>query len=93
MWSKQYTRRNKQLGESVVWRQGRKNHPGRAEKGKRILKNKESLRNILDNMHHNNICIVGIPEGEECEQGIEDQFKDIMTKNFPNHIKGKDTQA
>ena len=44
-------------------------------------------------MHHNNICIVGIPEGEECEQGIEDQFKDIMTKNFPNHIKGKDTQA
>ena len=35
------------------------------QKEKRILKNEESLRNILGNMKYNNIHIMGIPEGEE----------------------------
>ena len=53
------------------------------------LKNEESLRNILDNMKHN-IGIMGIPEREESEQGIENLFEEIMTENFPNMV-GKDT--
>ena len=54
------------------------------KKEKRILKNEESLRNILDNKKCNNIHMMGIPEGEESKQGIENLFEEIMTKNFPN---------
>ena len=36
-----------------------------------LKKNEKSLRNILDNMKYNNICIMGIPEGGESEKGIE----------------------
>ena len=46
----------------------------------------------MDNMKYNNICIVGIPEGEESEQGIENLIEEIMTKNFPNLVKEEDTQ-
>ena len=70
-----------------------KNNQSEQQKERRILKNKESLRNILDNMKHNNICIMGIPEGEESEQGIENLFEKIMAKNFPNLVKEKDTQV
>ena len=34
-------------------------------------------------MKHKNICIIGIPEGEE-EQGIENLFEKVMMENFPN---------
>ena len=36
---------------------------------------------------------MGIPEGEESEQGIENLFEEIMTENFPNLEKEKDKQA
>ena len=42
-------------------------------------------------MKHNNICIIGIPEGEE-EQGIENLFAKVMMENFPNIMKEKVTQ-
>ena len=44
-------------------------------------------------MKHNNICIMEIPEGEESEQGIKKLFEEIMTENFPNLMKEKDTQV
>ena len=34
-----------------------------------------------------------IPEGEETKQGIENLFEEIMTENFPNLVKEKDTQV
>ena len=43
----------------------------------------------MDNMKHNNICIIGISEREESKQGIENLFEEIMTKNFPNLVKDK----
>ena len=36
---------------------------------------------------------MGIAEGEESEQGIENLFEEIMTENFPNLVKKKDTQV
>ena len=54
--------------------------------------NEVSLRNILDNTKCNNIHIMGIPEGEESKQGIENLFEEIMIKNFHNQVKEKDTQ-
>ena len=38
---------------------------------------------MQDNMKHHNIHIIGIPEGEEEEQGIENLFEKVMMENFP----------
>ena len=43
-------------------------------------------------MKHNNICIIGIPEGEEEYQGVENLFEKIMIENFPNSMREKVTQ-
>ena len=43
-------------------------------------------------MKQNNICIMGIPEGEESEQGIKNLFEEIMSKKFLNLVKEKYTQ-
>ena len=41
------------------------------------------------NMEHDNICIMGIIDGKESENLSEE----IMTENFPNLVKEKDTQV
>ena len=40
-------------------------------------------------MKRNNIHIIGIPEVEEEEQGIENLFEKVMMENFPNLIREK----
>ena len=57
----------------------------------RIQKNEERLRNLQDNLKHSNIQIIGVPEGEEDEQEIENLFENI-TENFPNLAKEVDFQ-
>ena len=42
-------------------------------------------------MKHNNIRTIGIPEGEEEEQGIENLFEKVMMENFPNLRREKVT--
>ena len=59
------------------------------EKG--LRKNEEGLREMQDNMKHNNIHIKGIPEGEE-ELGIENLFEQVIMENFPNLMREKVTQ-
>ena len=34
-------------------------------KEKRMKRNEDSLRDLWDNIKRNNICIIGVPEGEE----------------------------
>ena len=58
----------------------------------RIQKNEENLRNLQDNFKHYNIWIIGVPEGEEEEQEIENLFENIMKENFPNLAKEMDFQ-
>ena len=53
----------------------------------RIPKNEERLRNPQDNFKHSNILIIGVPEGEEEEQEMENLFENIMKENFPNLAK------
>ena len=43
-------------------------------------------------MKRNNIHIIGIPEGEEEEQGIENLFEKVMMENYPNLRREKVTQ-
>ena len=47
---------------------------------------------MQDKVKHNNIGIIGIPEGEEEEQGIENLFEKVMMENFPNLRREKVTQ-
>ena len=47
---------------------------------------------MQDNMKGNNIRIIGIPEGEEEEQAIENLFEKVMMENFPNLRREKATQ-
>ena len=49
----------------------------------RIQKSKESLTYLWDNLKHSNIQIIGVPEGEERQQEIENLFEQIMKENFP----------
>ena len=58
----------------------------------RIQKNEERLRNLQDILKRSNIRIIGVPEGEEEEQKIENLFEQIMKENFPNLAKEIDFQ-
>ena len=58
----------------------------------RIQKNKERLRNLLqDNFTRSNIRMIGVP-GEGEDQEIENLFDKIMKENFPNLAKEIDFQ-
>ena len=55
-------------------------------------KNEERLRNLPDNFKHFNIWIIGVPEGEQQQQEIENLFEQIMKENFPSLAKKIDFQ-
>ena len=56
----------------------------------RIQKNEEKLRKLWDNFKHSIIQIIGVPEGEEEEQEIENLLEKIMKENFPHLAKETD---
>ena len=56
-------------------------------KKEEFKKNEERLRNSRTTFKHSNIRIIGVPEGEEEEQEIENLFENIMEENFPNLAK------
>ena len=58
----------------------------------RTWKNEERLRNLQDILKHSNVRIIGLPQGEEEEQKIENLFEQIMKENFPNLAKEIDFQ-
>ena len=58
----------------------------------RIRKNEERLRNLQHIFKRPNIRIIGVPEGEEEEQQIENLFEQIMKENFSNLAKEIDFQ-
>ena len=58
----------------------------------RTQKNEERLRTFQDIFKRSNIRIIGVPEGEEGEQEIENLFEQIMKENFPDLAKEIDFQ-
>ena len=48
-----------------------------------MKQNEDSLRDLWDNIKHPNICIIGVPEGEERERP-EKIFEEIIVENFSN---------
>ena len=57
-----------------------------------MKRNEDSLRDLWDNIKRNNICITGVPEGEQREKGSEKIFEEIIVENFPNMGKEIATQ-
>uniref|UniRef100_A0A8D1FB13 L1 transposable element RRM domain-containing protein n=1 Tax=Sus scrofa TaxID=9823 RepID=A0A8D1FB13_PIG len=49
-----------------------------------IKKHGSNIRDLWDNIKQANLCIIGIPKGEEKEKGIEKIFEEITSENFPN---------
>ena len=60
---------------------------------KKIQKNEDSVSSLWENYKHTNICIIGVPEGEEKEQETGNLFEKIMKENFPNLVKEIDMQV
>ena len=56
-----------------------------------IQKNEERLRKLQD-FKSSNIWVIGVPEGEEEDQEIENWFEKIMKEYFPNLAKEIDFQ-
>ena len=69
-----------------------KNTQKEQEKKRKLRKNEEVLREMQDNMKGNNIHIIGIPERQEEEQGIENLFEKVMMETLPNLMREKVTQ-
>ena len=53
-------------------------------KGKRMKRTEESLRDLWDNIKCTNIQITWVPEEEEKKKGSEKSFEAIIVENFPN---------
>ena len=68
-------------------------HNQSEQEEKRFPKNEGSIRNLWDNVKRWNICIIGVPGGEEKEQEIENLFEKIMKENFLNLVKEIDIQV
>ena len=47
-------------------------------------RNEDSLRDLWGNIKCTNICIIGVPEGEQREKGPEEIFEEIIAENVPN---------
>ena len=62
-------------------------------KVKRMKRTEDSLRDFWDNIKHNNIQIIGVPEEEEKKKGYEKIFEEIIVENFPNMQKEIITQV
>ena len=60
-----------------------KNHQSEQEEEKWILKNADSVRSLWDNFKQSNICIIGVPEGEEKEQEIRNLFEKNNERKLP----------
>ena len=61
------------------------------KKEKRTKRNEDSLRDRWGKIKHNNMCIIGVPEGEEKEKGPKKIFEEMIVENFPN--TGKETAS
>ena len=50
-------------------------------KEKRMKRNEDNLRDLWDNIKHNNIHIIGFPEGEERRKDLRKYLKKLSLKN------------
>ena len=63
------------------------------KKEKRIERNDDNLRDLLDKVKHPNIRIIGVPEEEDKKKDHEKIFEEIIVENFPKMGKEIATQV
>ena len=80
---------------NVFWnvRKQKTTNQNSKKKKKTLEKNEDRPRNLWDIFKYSNIQVIGVPEGEEKEQEIENLFEKIMKENFPNLVKEIDIQV
>ena len=78
--------------ESKKEKQQRNKHSTRTARMKNP-NNQGHCKEPLGYRQMTNIWIIGVPEGEEEEQEIENLFEKIMKENFPNLVKEIDIQV
>ena len=98
MWNKEISTGNQQWREgnqtqinSLEQKEERNIRPEQNEET-RIQKNDDRLRNLQDIFKCYNIQIIGVSEGEQEDQEIENLFEQIMKEDFPNLAKKIDFQ-
>ena len=64
-----------------------KTNEAERKKEKRIKRNENNLRDLLDNVKHPNIRIIEVPEEEDKKKGHEKILEEIIVENF--HKMGK----
>ena len=62
-------------------------------KEKRTKRNEDSLRDLWDNIKHNNIHIIGVPEGGEREKGAKKIFEEIIHGKGNSHPSPGSTES
>ena len=63
------------------------------QRGKRIKRNKDNLRDLWDNVKRPNIRIIGVPEEEDKKKYHEKILDEIIVENFPKMRKEIITQV
>ena len=48
-----------------------------------MKKHESNIRDLRDNVKQANLCIIGIPEGNKIEKGIENIFEKFWLQTFP----------
>ena len=78
--------------KSMIWSRRKKQTFNQNRMKKQDFKKNERIRNLQDNFKSSNIRIIGVPQGEEEEQEIENLFEKIIKESFPNLAKEIDFQ-
>ena len=72
----------KQCYPNKLNRKGKKqNYPVRGAKGEKEVRKPIG---VMGHMKRNDICILGIPEGEKKDKGTESIFNTLVAENLPN---------
>ena len=78
--------------KSMIWNiRKQKTTNQNNNKKKEFPKNKNTVSSLWDNFKRSNICIIGVPEGEEKEIG--NLSEKIVKDNFSNLVKETDKQV
>ena len=77
----------------MIWKIRKQKTPNYKSRKKKELKNEDYIRILWDNLKHTHIHIIGMLEGEEREQGMENLFEEIMMEKFSNLVKVIDIQV
>ena len=78
--------------KSTVWTRRKKETFNQNRMKKQEFKKMRRLRNLWGIFKRSKIQIIGLPEGEEEDQEIENLFEQIMKENFPTLAKEIDLQ-